>query len=114
LVRGILERYPKATGVLCDLPSVLANADEVKGSSVATRCELVGVDMFQALPAGGDAYLLKMIMHDWNDAEAIQILRNCRQAIATTISPSSSVFGGRVLPARRILETRLTGLCHCG
>jgi O-methyltransferase domain/Dimerisation domain len=84
LLRGILERYPKATGVLCDLPSVLANADEVKGSSVATACELVGADMFQALPAGGDAYLLKMIVHDWNDAEAIQILRNCRKAIATS------------------------------
>jgi hypothetical protein len=47
LLRGILEHYPKATGVLCDLPSVLANADEVKGSSVATRCELVGADMLR-------------------------------------------------------------------
>jgi hypothetical protein len=45
------------------------------------RCEFVGVDMFEAVPAGGDTYLMKLIIHDWSDAEAIQILRNCRQAM---------------------------------
>ena len=82
LLRGILERYPQATGVLFDLPSVVADARELRESAAAARCELVGGDMFQSVPAGGDAYILRVIIHDWSDAEAIQILRNCRRAIA--------------------------------
>jgi len=82
LLKGILERFPNSAGVLCDLPSVVADASEINGSSVARRCELVGIDMFQSVPAGGDAYVLKRILHDWNDAEAIRILQNCRHAIA--------------------------------
>ena len=82
LLRGILERHPHARGVLFDLPSVVAEADDARAASVAGRCEIVGGDMFHAVPAGGDAYLLKMIVHDWADAEAIRILRNCREAIA--------------------------------
>jgi hypothetical protein len=82
LLRGILEQYPHATGVLCDLPSVLAEAHDFRNSAVAERCEFVATDMFQSLPGGGDAYLLKAILHNWNDAQALQILRNCRQAIA--------------------------------
>jgi hypothetical protein len=38
--------------------------------------------MFQSVPSGGDIYMLKSILHDWDDAEAVQILRNCRQAIS--------------------------------
>jgi O-methyltransferase domain len=38
--------------------------------------------MFDAIPAGGDAYILKRIIHDWSDAEALQILRNCREAMS--------------------------------
>jgi SAM-dependent methyltransferase len=82
LLRAILERCPKAKGVLCDLPSVVAGASAIKGSSVEARCELVGADMFQSVPAGGDAYVLKRIIHDWSDAEAARILQSCRRAIA--------------------------------
>lgn len=82
LLRGILERYPNAAGVLCDLPSVVAGASEIEHSTVATRCELVGADMFQSVPAGGDAYILKRVIHDWSDAESTRILQNCRRAIA--------------------------------
>ena len=48
---------------------------------MADRCDFVGTDMFQSVPAGGDAYILKAIVHDWSDDEAIQILRNCGQGI---------------------------------
>jgi hypothetical protein len=82
LLRGILERYPDASGVLFDLPTVLKDADAFTQSSVVDRCEVVGGDMFRSVPSGGDTYLLKMIIHDWNDTEAIRILRNCRQAMA--------------------------------
>jgi hypothetical protein len=75
------ERCPNATDVLCDIPSVVAEALKIKGSVVAERCDFVGADMFQTVLAGGDAYILKAIVHDWRDEEAIQILRNCRQGI---------------------------------
>jgi O-methyltransferase domain len=88
LLRGILERYQDSRGILCDLPSVTAGATELKRSDVATRCELVAADFFESVPAGGDAYILKRILHDWNDDEAIHILKNCRHAIAA---------GGKVL-----------------
>ena len=95
LLRGILERYPHATGVLCDLPSVVADAHELNASAVSARCEIVGGDMFNALPTGGDIYVLKRIVHDWSDAEAIQILRNCRQVISEH---------GRILLIERIID----------
>jgi hypothetical protein len=81
LLRDILERYPDSRGVLCDLPSVVAGATELKCSDVAARCELVAANFFESAPAGGDAYILKRILHDWSDDEAIQILKNCRRAI---------------------------------
>jgi len=82
LLRGILERYPHITGVLFDLLSVVAEAHDLKDSAVAERCAFVGGDMFRSIPTGGDAYILRSILHDWSDAEALQILHNCRQAIA--------------------------------
>jgi len=82
LLRGILERYPHIKGVLFDQPPVVADANEIKGSAVEDRCESVGGDMFQSVPMGGDAYILKMIIHDWSDEEAIEILRNCKQAMS--------------------------------
>jgi hypothetical protein len=84
LLRGILERCPHATGVLCDLPSVIAGATAITESRVASRAELVEADMFQSVPSGGDAYILKRILHDWSDADATRILRSCRRAIAST------------------------------
>ena len=95
LLRGVLERYPHATGVLFDLPSVVADAHELKDPAVSARCEIVGGDMFEALPPGGDVYVLKRIVHDWSDAEAIKILRNCRQVISEQ---------GRILLIERIMH----------
>jgi hypothetical protein len=85
LLRGILERAPQAKGILFDLPAVLAEAEaglEAREVVLTGKCERVGGDMFQSVPAGGDVYVLKRIVHDWSDAEAIQILRNCRQAMS--------------------------------
>jgi SAM-dependent methyltransferase len=95
LLRGILERYPACTGVLCDLPSVIAGAADLRQSAVAARCELVPADIFQSVPSGGDAYILKRILHDWNDDKATQILENCRRAV---------VPGGRVLVMEQVVK----------
>lgn len=88
MLRSILERCPESRGILCDLPLVIAGAAVIRDSDAAARCELVSVDFFQSVPAGGDAYLLKRILHDWNDDQALRILQNCRRAIAE---------GGKVL-----------------
>ena len=73
---AILERYPDARGILFDQPHV------VRGAVVPERVEVVAGSFFDAVPAGGDAYVLKAIVHDWEDEESIAILRACREAIA--------------------------------
>jgi len=83
LVVGILAQYPEARGVVYDLPSAIADAPHtLKTPEVARRCEFVGGDMFESVPAGGDAYILKRIVHNWSDEEAIRVLRNCRRAMS--------------------------------
>lgn len=80
---AVLGGRPEATGVLFDLPYVIDNAQSrMRETGLADRCELVGGDFFAKVPAGGDLYLLKWVLHDWGDEESIAILRNCRQAIA--------------------------------
>ena len=81
LLQAILERNPQAKGILYDLPFVVDDAHDLKQSAVASRCAFFGGDMFQSVPTGGDAYILKRIIHDWSDLEAITILRNCREAM---------------------------------
>lgn len=81
LLRGILERHPTATGVLCDLPSVVSRAHELHDAEVAARCELAATDFFQTVPRDGDAYILKRVLHDWGDDEAVLLLTNVRRAI---------------------------------
>jgi hypothetical protein len=81
LLHGILLANPKLRGVLFDLPSVVAGAASLLDGSIATRCEVVGGDFFQTVPAGADGYLMRVVIHDWNDDDALKILRNCRRAI---------------------------------
>jgi SAM-dependent methyltransferase len=95
LLRGILEQYPSASGVLCDLPSVLAGASEFRQCAAATRCELVDADIFRSVPSGGDAYILKLVLHDWSDTEAVQVLQNCRRAMT---------HGGKVLVMEAVVK----------
>jgi SAM-dependent methyltransferase len=81
LLAAILRAQPRATGVLFDLPNVAQSArTHWEGSELAGRVEIVGGDFFKALPAGGDVYLLKHILHDWDDAHALSILKNVRAA----------------------------------
>jgi hypothetical protein len=78
---AILERYPRARDLLYDLPAVVAQANVVENADRMTRLDTVAGDMLQSVPPGGDAYVLRRIVHDWSDDEAMRILRNCRQAM---------------------------------
>lgn len=80
LITSILKKNPQTKGVLFDAPMVIEGARaKLESAGVADRCETVGGDFFQAVPAGGDAYVMKWIIHDWEDEKAIRILKNCRQ-----------------------------------
>ena len=82
LLVAILAAHPGMRGILFDQPHVVSRAGEVlRTAGVADRCEVVGGSFFEAVPGGGDAYLLKAILHDWDDAEAIAILEACRRAM---------------------------------
>jgi hypothetical protein len=83
LLSMILTAAPDAKGVLFDLPAVVDGAGpELKKAGTADRCATVGGSFFESVPDGGDAYLMKNIIHDWPDADALRILRNVRAAIA--------------------------------
>jgi len=81
LLAGILVANPRLCGVLYDLPAVVAGASALRQEPIRQRCEIIGGDFFQGVPAGADAYMLKGIIHDWNDEAALKILKNCRRAI---------------------------------
>ena len=86
LLAGVLAAYPTLSGVVFDLPHVIAGADQVLADSpVRERIRLVPGDMFQAVPSGADVYLLKSVLHDWSDEDCESILRVCRAGM----SPSS-------------------------
>jgi hypothetical protein len=72
---AILEANPGMRGVLFDQPHV------VEGADLGERCEVVAGSFFEAMPEGADAYLLKAILHDWEDEDAMRILRRCRTAV---------------------------------
>ena len=82
LLAAVLAAHPGARGVLFDQPHVVAGAAEaLRAAGVGERCRVVGGDFFEAVPEGGDVYLLKLIVHDWDDASATAILRTCRRAM---------------------------------
>jgi len=84
LLATILKANPKLKGVLFDQPSVIVRAKQdqhVTAKGIAERCTLESGSFFAAVPAGGDAYIMKYILHDWNDEQCVKILANCRAAM---------------------------------
>jgi hypothetical protein len=96
LLSAILAANPHMRGIVFDLPHVLTGAtDVVARAGVTDRCELVAGSFFETVPPGADAYILKSIIHDWDDAASLAILRCCRAAV-----PSS----GRLLLVEHVLK----------
>jgi hypothetical protein len=83
LLTAILTAHPALRGVLFDLPHVAEDAKKrLAAAGLAERCAITAGDFFAAVPASGDAYLLKWIIHDWDDERAVTLLKNCHQAMA--------------------------------
>jgi hypothetical protein len=82
LLVGILGANPRLRGLVFDQPHVAERAREnVRAAGLADRCEVAGGSFFDSVPGGADAYLLKHVIHDWDDERATRILRNVRAAL---------------------------------
>lgn len=91
----ILERHPALHGTVFDQPEVIARAAPPQPrEAFQGRYRALAGDFFESVPGGGDAYLLKWILHDWSDTACVAILQSCRRAMA---------LGGRLLVAEYVL-----------
>jgi len=82
LLIGILRANPGLRGVIFDQPHVVPRAKEqIEAAGLSDRCEAVGGSFFDEVVHGADAYLLKHVIHDWNDERATAILKNCRKVV---------------------------------
>lgn len=101
LLSEILVRHRHLRGVLYDAPGVVASARPLlQRRGVADRVEAAAGSFFDAVPGGCDAYLLKNILHDWDDESCLRILRNCRRAMEP---------GARVIIAEMLVERNDAG-----
>jgi hypothetical protein len=90
-----LKRHPNLRGVLFDRPDVIERASPgLPAAGLGPRCAAVSGDFFVAVPPGGDAYVLRHIIHDWDDERSRIILKNCRAVLPP---------GGRVLVVESVL-----------
>ncbi|TWT01658.1 methyltransferase [Reyranella sp. CPCC 100927] len=82
LLEGVLTAHPTLRGIVFDLPHVVEHARaRLVETSLADRCTAAAGDFFADVPAGADAYMLKHVIHDWNDKRATAILKNCHRAM---------------------------------
>jgi SAM-dependent methyltransferase len=100
LLACILKANPDASGVLFDLPhAVEGGRRHIEAAGLTSRCEFVEGSFFDSVPSGADVYLLKNVIHDWNDDRSRLILENCRSAMGE---------GGLLLLVEAVLPDRLT------
>jgi hypothetical protein len=93
LLAEVLRAHPQARGTLVDFPRTVARSPEVfAAAGVAERATAVGQSFFDPLPAGADLYILKGVINDWPDPEAIAILKRCAEALPP--AGRVSIIGG--------------------
>lgn len=104
---GLLQQNPSVTGILFDLPHVVERAvDQIEAAGLSDRCECVAGSFFDSIPAGADVYMMRHIIHDWDEDKVLTILRNCHDAmteqsrlliVESVIPPGNEPFGGKLL-----------------
>ena len=98
LLGAIAQQNRKLRGTVFDLPRCAGAAGKhLRQIGVSDRVEFVAGDFFTSVPAVADAIILKSIIHDWNDARSISILRNCREALPE---------GGKLLLVERLMPEK--------
>ena len=82
ILRSILKQHTGTRGTIAEMPSLIPAAKAaIAQDGLANRCEAVSCNFFESVPAGGDLYFMKHIIHDWADDRAIKLLRNIRAVI---------------------------------
>ena len=82
LLTAVLNAAPAAKGIVFDEEYVVEETRKaLLAKSLESRCTVQGGSFFEGIPGGADAYLMKMILHDWNDEQSLQILKNCSKAM---------------------------------
>ncbi|WP_437224476.1 methyltransferase [Planctomicrobium sp. SH661] len=104
---AILQRYPHLKGILFDLPHVIERAREkIHAAGLQDRCTLTTGSFFESVPTGADAYIMRHIIHDWDEEKCLAILRNCHRAMSadskllvveSVIPPGNDPFPGKLL-----------------
>lgn len=83
LIATVLKTNPALRGILYDLPGVIERAKpNLQAEGVADRCDVIGGNFFESVPSGADAYLMRHIIHDWDDEKALKILKNVHHAMS--------------------------------
>jgi hypothetical protein len=96
LASAFLRRYRQGRAIVFDRGPYRGTACRLEGDAeVDSRWQFASGDFFEAVPAGGDLYVLKDILHDWDDARAVRILQRCRQAVPPD---------GRMIVVERLLD----------
>jgi ubiquinone/menaquinone biosynthesis C-methylase UbiE len=96
LLHAILQKNTHLQGVLYDTKKVTEQAKKgIEDAGLGARCEIVAGDFFSEVPMGADVFLLRRIIHDWDDEKSIKILKNCRRAMNN---------GAKLLLAETIIE----------
>jgi O-methyltransferase/methyltransferase family protein len=109
LLVALLGAHPRMRGVVLDLPHAIAAARRaIAAAGLEDRCEAVAGSFFDGVPPGGDAYVLRAILHDWDDDEAVAILRSVRAAAAP--DATLVVIERDVGPPNTVPEAKLSDL----
>ena len=112
-ITAILQKYPAMQGILFDLPHVVARArPKIEAAGLSDRCRLAEGDFFQSVPSGADAYVMRHIIHDWDDEKSLTILKNCHAVMSqgnklllveSVIPPGNDPFMGKFLDLTMML-----------
>jgi hypothetical protein len=117
LLAAILKANPQAEGVLFDTETIVEGARRyLEGEGLLERCELVAGDFFEAVPAGGDLYVLSQVLHDWDDEHGLQILKSCREAMPAngTLLVLEALMPERVSEPAGVVDSDLIMLAMTG
>ncbi|GCL46282.1 O-demethylpuromycin-O-methyltransferase [Microcystis aeruginosa NIES-3806] len=114
----ILEQYPQLKGILFDEEYVISHCQPtLEKHGIVDRCQTVGGSFFESVPSGGDGYLLKHIIHDWDDRRAIAILKNCCQVLDSNgkvLVLEMVVPAGNNPSAAKMLDLNMLVMCPGG
>lgn len=115
LLTTILPAAPQARGINFDQPSVVDRARSyIAAAGLSQRCQAIGGDFFAEVPSGADAYLLKFVLHDWDDDRCVTILRNVARAmnsdaklliIESVIPPGNDLYPGKFMDINMLVIT---------